>query len=174
MCRALFAALAESSDARFAGLWAAEALRIEAWRPRYGTEADDKTIPQELIIPVPAVHFDKGCYRDGDGGSRITWSSTAPSGVLGDDGSAHPSGGRRELFVRVSPARLVELPRWRCIIEAGPDGCGQAVDPGALVRLMAATLPDGSAPATDYARCSDDGGFAESVMASSLVGQDFL
>ena len=55
--RSVLPALAESSDARFAGLWAAEALRIEAWRPRYGTEADDKTIPAGAGFTPYAVHF---------------------------------------------------------------------------------------------------------------------
>ena len=41
---------------RLAGVWAAEALRIEAWRPRYGTEVDDKSIPQELDYSRTAVH----------------------------------------------------------------------------------------------------------------------
>jgi len=69
--RSVLPALAESSDARFAGLWAAEALRIEAWRPRYGTEADDKTIPQELDYTRTAVHFDKGCYKGQETVARV-------------------------------------------------------------------------------------------------------
>ncbi len=46
-----------------AGLLALEALRIEAWRPRFATEADEKTIPHELDWLRSAVHLDKGCYR---------------------------------------------------------------------------------------------------------------
>lgn len=46
-----------------AGLLALEALRIAAWRPRFATEADEKTIPHELDWLRSAVHLAKGCYR---------------------------------------------------------------------------------------------------------------
>ena len=46
-----------------AGMLALEALRIAAWRPRFGTEVDDRTIPHELDWLRSAVHMTKGCYR---------------------------------------------------------------------------------------------------------------
>ena len=46
-----------------AGTLALEALRIAAWRPRFGTEVDDRTIPHELDWLRSAVHLSKGCYR---------------------------------------------------------------------------------------------------------------
>lgn len=46
-----------------AGLLAAEALRIAAWRPRFATEVDERTIPHELDWLRSAVHLSKGCYR---------------------------------------------------------------------------------------------------------------
>jgi len=46
-----------------AGVQALEALRIAAWRPRYATEVDEKTIPHELDLLRSAVHLNKGCYR---------------------------------------------------------------------------------------------------------------
>ncbi|MBK4348244.1 CAF17-like 4Fe-4S cluster assembly/insertion protein YgfZ [Lacisediminihabitans changchengi] len=46
-----------------AGLLALEALRIAAWRPRFATEADEKSIPHELDWLRSAVHLSKGCYR---------------------------------------------------------------------------------------------------------------
>jgi folate-binding protein YgfZ len=46
-----------------AGLLALEALRIAAWRPRFATEVDEKTIPHELDWLRTAVHLTKGCYR---------------------------------------------------------------------------------------------------------------
>lgn len=46
-----------------AGATAAEALRIAAWRPRLGTEVDDRSIPHELDWMRSAVHLSKGCYR---------------------------------------------------------------------------------------------------------------
>lgn len=46
-----------------AGTLAFEALRVAAWRPRFGTEVDDRTIPHELDWLRSAVHLAKGCYR---------------------------------------------------------------------------------------------------------------
>lgn len=41
---------------------AAECLRIERGRPRYGIDIDDSTIPQEAGLNERAVSFTKGCY----------------------------------------------------------------------------------------------------------------
>ncbi|MCG2621533.1 folate-binding protein [Arthrobacter sp. I2-34] len=54
-----------------AGVWAAEALRIAAWRPRFGAETDDKTIPHELDLIRTAVHLAKGCYKGQETIARV-------------------------------------------------------------------------------------------------------
>ena len=54
---ALLAAGAEPVSAQ-----AAEVLRIERGRPRYGVELDDTVIPQEAGLNERAVSFTKGCY----------------------------------------------------------------------------------------------------------------
>jgi folate-binding protein YgfZ len=41
---------------------AAECLRIERGRPRYGVDIDDSVIPQEAGLNERAVSFTKGCY----------------------------------------------------------------------------------------------------------------
>ncbi len=41
---------------------AAEVLRVESGRPRFGIDADDTTIPQEAGLNDRAVSFTKGCY----------------------------------------------------------------------------------------------------------------
>jgi len=46
-----------------AGLTAADALRVAAWRPRWSGEVDERAIPHELDWLRTAVHLDKGCYR---------------------------------------------------------------------------------------------------------------
>ncbi|MGJ8722808.1 MAG: YgfZ/GcvT domain-containing protein [Salinibacterium amurskyense] len=46
-----------------AGSLAFDALRIAAWRPRFSSEVDDRTIPHELDWMRSAVHLNKGCYR---------------------------------------------------------------------------------------------------------------
>lgn len=62
------ARLAEVADAvragslAAAGVWALEALRIAAWRPRM-SEVDERSIPHELDWLRSAVHLAKGCYR---------------------------------------------------------------------------------------------------------------
>jgi folate-binding protein YgfZ len=44
------------------GEQAAECLRIERGRPRYGIDLDDSVIPQEAGLNERAVSFTKGCY----------------------------------------------------------------------------------------------------------------
>ncbi|PRB14517.1 folate-binding protein YgfZ [Microbacterium sp. MYb62] len=46
-----------------AGLLAAEALRVAAWRPRWTTEVDERSLPHESDWIRSAVHLNKGCYR---------------------------------------------------------------------------------------------------------------
>jgi folate-binding protein YgfZ len=41
---------------------AAEVVRVERGRPRYGVDVDDTTIPQEAGLNERAVSFTKGCY----------------------------------------------------------------------------------------------------------------
>jgi folate-binding protein YgfZ len=41
---------------------AAEALRLESGRPRYGVDLDESVIPQEAGLNERAVSFTKGCY----------------------------------------------------------------------------------------------------------------
>ncbi|MEV4103507.1 glycine cleavage T C-terminal barrel domain-containing protein [Nonomuraea sp. NPDC049649] len=54
-----------------AGLWAYEALRIEAHRPRLGFETDHKTIPHEVGWIGAAVNLTKGCYRGQETVARV-------------------------------------------------------------------------------------------------------
>lgn len=46
-----------------AGLLAAEALRVAAWRPRWAAEVDERSLPHESDWIRSAVHLNKGCYR---------------------------------------------------------------------------------------------------------------
>jgi folate-binding protein YgfZ len=54
-----------------AGTWAAEALRVAAWRPRLGLETDHRTIPHEVDLLRTAVHLHKGCYRGQETVARV-------------------------------------------------------------------------------------------------------
>jgi folate-binding protein YgfZ len=54
-----------------AGVQAFEALRVEARRPRCGTDSDHRTIPNETSWLTTAVHLDKGCYRGQETVARV-------------------------------------------------------------------------------------------------------
>ena len=54
-----------------AGLLAAEALRIAAWRPRWAAEVDDRSLPHESDWLRTAVHLNKGCYRGQETVSKV-------------------------------------------------------------------------------------------------------
>jgi folate-binding protein YgfZ len=78
-------------DRPLAGVWAAEALRIAAWRPRLGAETDDKTIPHELDLLRTAVHLAKGCYKGQETIARVHNLGHPPRRLvfLQLDGSQH-------------------------------------------------------------------------------------
>lgn len=61
---------------RRAGIWASEALRIAAGRPRVFVDTDERTIPNEIAMPEGdrlgvGVHLRKGCYRGQETVARV-------------------------------------------------------------------------------------------------------
>jgi tRNA-modifying protein YgfZ len=64
-----------TAGVRPAGVWAYEAHRVAALRPRLGVDTDERTIPHEVgWIGGPgegAVHLDKGCYRGQETVARV-------------------------------------------------------------------------------------------------------
>jgi tRNA-modifying protein YgfZ len=52
---------------------AAEVLRVEHGRPRYGVDLDDSVIPQEAGLNERAVSFTKGCYVGQETVARLHW-----------------------------------------------------------------------------------------------------
>jgi folate-binding protein YgfZ len=74
-----------------AGTWAAEALRVAAWRPRQGFETDHRTIPHEVDWLRTAVHLQKGCYRGQETVARVHNLGRPPRRLvmLHLDGSEH-------------------------------------------------------------------------------------
>jgi hypothetical protein len=86
------AGLAERlSGVPLAGSWAAEALRVAAWRPRLGAETDHRTIPHEVDWLRTAVHLTKGCYRGQETVARVHNLGRPPRRLvlLHLDGSEH-------------------------------------------------------------------------------------
>jgi tRNA-modifying protein YgfZ len=60
---------------RPAGVWAYEAHRVAALRPRLGVDTDERTSPHEVgwigDPGIGAVHLDKGCYRGQETIARV-------------------------------------------------------------------------------------------------------
>lgn len=73
------------------GAWAAEALRVAAWRPRAGVDTDHRTIAHELDWLRTAVHMHKGCYRGQETIARVHNLGRPPRRLvfLHLDGSGH-------------------------------------------------------------------------------------
>ncbi|MFL5850610.1 MAG: YgfZ/GcvT domain-containing protein [Solirubrobacteraceae bacterium] len=72
--------LAEALRARGAGDVsddAAEALRVERGRPRFGLDMDESTIPQEAGLNERAVSFTKGCYVGQETVARLHYRGKA-------------------------------------------------------------------------------------------------
>jgi folate-binding protein YgfZ len=61
----------QARGAVLAGMWASEALRIAAHRPRFGLDTDQRTIPHEVGWIETAVNLTKGCYRGQETVARV-------------------------------------------------------------------------------------------------------
>lgn len=96
--------LAARDDLAWSGLWALEALRIAAWRPRLGHETDHRTIAHEVDWLRTGVHLHKGCYRGQETIARVHNLGRPPRRLvfLHLDGSGH------DLPVRGAVVRLGE------------------------------------------------------------------
>jgi folate-binding protein YgfZ len=69
--RAAVPEVVEAAGVPRAGIWAYEALRVAARRPRFGFETDHRTLPAEVGWTAPAVHLEKGCYRGQETVARV-------------------------------------------------------------------------------------------------------
>jgi folate-binding protein YgfZ len=80
-----------TGDRPLAGMWAVEALRVAAWRPRLGFETDNRTIVHEVDWLRTAVHLHKGCYRGQETVARVHNLGRPPRRLvfLHLDGSGH-------------------------------------------------------------------------------------
>ena len=66
---------------------AAECVRIERGRPRYGIDLDDSVIPQEAGLNERAVSFTKGCYVGQETVARLFYKGKPNRQLLGLRGS---------------------------------------------------------------------------------------
>lgn len=145
---ALHAAL-EHAGIPLAGEDAAEIIRVEDGRPRFGAEMTTATIPQEAGINERAVSFTKGCYIGQETVARLHYKGKPNRRLLGLRLAA-PAEGGDELALSgkglgtigtavVSPAHG---PVGLAIVrrEAGP---GDEVEVGADNRASLVELPFG-------------------------------
>jgi tRNA-modifying protein YgfZ len=91
-----------SAGASLAGMWAHEALRIAAGRPRLGLDTDHRTIPHEVGWIETAVHLDKGCYRGQETVARVHNLGHPPRRLV----LLHLDGSEDRLPVRGDPISL--------------------------------------------------------------------
>jgi folate-binding protein YgfZ len=123
---------------------AAEALRVERGRPRYGHELDDTTIPQEAGLNDRAVSFTKGCYVGQETVARLFYRGKPNRHLRGLKLSQPvPAGAELRLGERVvgrissSLVSPVHGPIGLALVrrEAAP-GDSLAVDGGATARVV--------------------------------------
>lgn len=156
--------------AQLAGVWAAEALRIEAWRPRVGVDSDEKTIPHELDLLRTAVHLEKGCYKGQETVARVHNLGHPPRRLafLDLDGSEHtlPAAGSAVMNgeKKVGTVTSVSLHH-----EAGPIALAvlkRSVDPTITLRVVDGgdTDADGNPATSQYAA-------AQTVIVAPDAGQ---
>lgn len=62
---------------------AAEVVRVESGRPRYGVDLDNTVIPQEAGLNERAVNFEKGCYVGQETVARLFYRGKPNRRLLG-------------------------------------------------------------------------------------------
>lgn len=124
-------------DRDLVGTWAAEALRVVAWRPRLGVDTDHRTIAHELDWLRTAVHLHKGCYRGQETIARVHNLGRPPRRLvfLHLDGSGHllPEAGAEIRLGERAVGRLTSVARHH---EDGPVGLAvvkRSTDPEATL-----------------------------------------
>ena len=108
-----------SIEGELAGLWAYDALRVAARRPRLGLDTDHRTIPNEVSWLTSALHLDKGCYRGQETVARVYNLGRPPRRLVllhldGSESTLPPAGAPvllddREVGVVGSAVRHYEL-----------------------------------------------------------------
>lgn len=158
-------AAGQELGAGWAGVWAAEALRIEAWRPRAGREADERSIPHELDLLRTAVHLEKGCYKGQETIARVHNLGHPPRRLvfLDLDGSEHtlPAAGSKVLAGTRTVGQVTSVGLHH---EAGPIALAvikRTVDPQAALLIRDESDPSA---AVEYAA-------AQSVVVPPDAGQ---
>ena len=130
-----------------AGSLALEALRIAAWRPRFATEVDEKTLPHELDWLRSAVDLHKGCYRGQETVAKVVNLGRPPRRLvmLHLDGSdtVLPKPGDAVIGVKVRPEPTPgEEPERRVVGHVTSAGMHHELGPIALAVVKRAVPPE--------------------------------
>jgi folate-binding protein YgfZ len=128
-----------------AGIWAYEALRIEAGAPRLGLDTDARSIPNELGWLGVAVHLEKGCYRGQETVARVHNLGRPPRRLvrLHLDGSVDHLPGHGDA-VRAGDKQIGFVGSAARHHEYGPIALAlvkRSVDPAAALQVVAADQP---------------------------------
>jgi folate-binding protein YgfZ len=130
---------------------AAEILRVERGRPRYGVDIDESTIPQEAGLNERAVSFTKGCYVGQETVARLYYRGKPTRHLRGlrflePPDPAPPATPGEELRLGERPvgrlSSVVESPRLGTIAlalvrrEASPDDTLAVGEHGATAELV--------------------------------------
>jgi folate-binding protein YgfZ len=141
------AAAIRSGQAEPAGVLALEALRIAAWRPRFSTEVDEKTLPHELDWLRSAVDLHKGCYRGQETVAKVVNLGRPPRRLvmLHLDGSdtVLPKAGDEVVGVKVRPEPAPgEEPERRVVGHVTSSAMHHELGPIALALVKRAVPPE--------------------------------
>jgi folate-binding protein YgfZ len=128
-----------------AGVWAYEALRIEAGAPRLGLDTDERAIPNEVGWLGVGVHLDKGCYRGQETVARVHNLGRPPRRLvrLHLDGSVDHLPGHG-YAVRVGEKQVGFVGSAARHHEYGPIALAlikRSVDPSAVLEVVAEDQP---------------------------------
>ena len=173
------AAVLDERGYSLSGSWAAEALRIAAWRPRWGAETDVKTIPHELDWMRTAVHLSKGCYKGQETVARVHNLGHPPRRItfLDLDGSQHtlPAAGA-DVFL--NEKKVGHVTSAQLHHEAGPIALAvlkRTVDPGAELLVREAIDQDSQQQDASDSGVTEQWAAAQTVVvqpdAGSVVGR---
>jgi folate-binding protein YgfZ len=114
---------------------AAECLRIERGRPRFGIDLDESVIPQEAGLNERAVSFTKGCYVGQETVARLHYRGRPNRHLRGVRLSEPPAGGEE---LRLGERVVGSLGSTTVSPTLGPIALAlvrREAEPGALVRV---------------------------------------
>ncbi|GAA1698638.1 folate-binding protein YgfZ [Microbacterium sediminicola] len=154
---------AVAGDLSLAGRYAAEALRIAAWRPSLAADVNERSLPHELDWMRTAVHLSKGCYRGQETVAKVHNLGHPPRRIVAVhlDGSSSvlPGAGSE---IRAGDAVVGVLTSVALHYEDGPIGLA-IVRRGAPDGDVLVDAPDGPVAASLEQIVPADAGAAASV-----------